>query len=138
VVESDDALREHIVAVLRDAGYEVLDRLREGMKTVLVFDPDAVVLGADPPQLDCCDLLSEIKGSERTPEHTRCDAISGGSVERTRGWNLGADDVLSLPSTRMNCCRGCVRNCGTNTSRTSFRAAERESKRYPAGCGSGE
>jgi hypothetical protein len=28
--------------------------------------PAAVVLGADPPQLGCCDLLSEIEGSEHT------------------------------------------------------------------------
>jgi DNA-binding response OmpR family regulator len=61
VVESDDALREQIVAVLRDAGYEVSTDYKQGMKAVLAFDPDAVVLGADPPHLDCCDLLSEIK-----------------------------------------------------------------------------
>src|SRR6266404_5493457 len=97
VVESDDALREHIVAVLSDAGYEVSTDYREGMKTVLAFDPDAVVLGADPPQLDCCALLSEIKGSEHT-QYIRVLMLSpGGSGERTRGLDLGADDVLSLP-----------------------------------------
>src|ERR1700726_1174010 len=97
VVESDDALRDHIVAVLSDAGYEVSNDYREGMKTVLAFDPDAVVLGADPPQLDCCDLLSEIKGSEQT--HNICVVMlsPGGSAERTRGLYLGADDVISLP-----------------------------------------
>jgi len=97
VVESDDALRDHIVAVLSDAGYEVSTAYREGMKAVLAFDPDAVVLGADPPQLDCCDLLSEIKGSEHT-QNIRVVMLSpGGSAERTRGLDLGADDVLSLP-----------------------------------------
>src|SRR6202790_5192466 len=97
VVESDDALRDHIVAVLSDAGYEVSTDYREGMKAVLAFDPDAVVLGADPPQLDCCDLLSEIKGSEHT-QNIRVVMLSpGGSAERTRGLDLGADDVLSLP-----------------------------------------
>src|SRR5882762_10536002 len=97
VVESDDALREHIVALLSDAGYEVSTDYREGMKAVLAFDPDAVVLGADPPQLDCCDLLSEIKGSEHT-QNIRVVMLSpGGSGERTRGLDLGADDVLSVP-----------------------------------------
>ena len=52
VVESDDALREQIVAALSGAGYEVSTDYREGMKAVLGFNPDAVVLGADPPQLD--------------------------------------------------------------------------------------
>src|ERR1700739_3015351 len=97
VVESDDALREQIAAVLRDAGYEVSTDYQQGMQAVLAFDPDAVVLGADPPRLDCCDLLSEIKGSEQT-QHIRVVMLSpGGSAERTRGLDLGADDVLSLP-----------------------------------------
>jgi DNA-binding response OmpR family regulator/S1-C subfamily serine protease len=97
VVESDDSLREHIVAVLSDAGYEVSTDSREGMKAVLAFIPDAVVLGADPPQLDCCDLLSEIKGSEHTHNIRVVMLSPGGSAERTRGLDLGADDVLSLP-----------------------------------------
>src|SRR6202158_6117420 len=97
VVESDDALRDRIVAVLSDAGYEVSTDYREGMKAVLAFDPDVVVLGADPPQLDCCDLLSEIKGSERTHDLRVVMLSPGGSAERTRGLDLGADDVLSLP-----------------------------------------
>jgi S1-C subfamily serine protease len=67
------------------------------MKTVLAFDPDAVILGANPPQLDCCDLLSEIKGSEQTQNVRVVMLSSGGSAERTRGLDLGADDVLSLP-----------------------------------------
>jgi len=97
VVESDDALRDHIVAVLNDAGYEVSSDYREGMKAVLAFVPDAVVLGADPPQLDCCDLLSEIKSSEHTHNIRVVMLAPGGSAERTRGLDLGADDVLSLP-----------------------------------------
>jgi hypothetical protein len=39
VVESDDALRDHIVAVLSDAGYEVSNDYREGMKTVSPSTP---------------------------------------------------------------------------------------------------
>src|ERR1700675_3139040 len=97
VVESNEAFREQIAAVLSDAGYEVSTDYEQGIKAVLAFDPDAVVLGADPPQLDCCDLLSEIKGSEPT-QNIRVVMLSpGGSAERTRGLDLGADDVLSLP-----------------------------------------
>ncbi len=94
VVESDDALRDQIVAVLSGAGYEVSTDYREGMKAVLAFNPDAVVLGADPPQLDCCDLVSEIKSSERTHNIRVVMLSPGGSAERTRGLDLGADDVL--------------------------------------------
>lgn len=97
VVESDDALREQIVTVLRDAGYLVSSDYQQGMRAVVTFDPDAVILGADPPQLDCCGLLSEIKGSEQT-QHIRVVMLApGGSAERARGLDLGADDVVSLP-----------------------------------------
>jgi len=97
VVESDDGLRDHVAALLREAGYEVSTDHREGMKAVLSFDPEVVILGADPPRLDCCDLLSEIKGSEHT-RNIRVVMLSlGGPGERTRGLDLGADDVLSLP-----------------------------------------
>jgi DNA-binding response OmpR family regulator len=97
VVECDDALRKHILTLLSDAGYEVSGDCREGMKAVLSFDPDAVILGADPPELDCCSLLSEIKGSARTQNIRVVMLAPGGSAERTRGLDLGADDVLSLP-----------------------------------------
>ena len=97
VVESDAALREQVVAVLRDAGYLVSDDYKGGMRAVVAFDPDAVILGANPPRLDCCDLLSEIKSSEQT-QHIRVVMLSpGGPAERTRGLDLGADDVISLP-----------------------------------------
>ncbi|MFZ0292704.1 MAG: response regulator [Candidatus Sulfotelmatobacter sp.] len=97
VVESDHALTEQIVAVLNGAGYEISTDYREGIKAVLAFDPDAVIMGADPPQLDCCDLLSEIKGAEHTQNIRVLMLSPGGSAERTRGLDLGADDVLSLP-----------------------------------------
>jgi DNA-binding response OmpR family regulator/S1-C subfamily serine protease len=97
VVESDNALRESIASLLTAAGYEVSTDAREGMKSVLAFKPDAVILGANPPQLDCCDLLSEIKGSERTQNIRVLMLSPGGPAERTRGLDLGADDVLSLP-----------------------------------------
>jgi DNA-binding response OmpR family regulator len=100
VVESDAGLRETIVDQLKDAGYTVATDCRDGMKSVVTFAPDAVILGANPPQLDCCDLLSEIKGSEHT-QNVRVLMLSpGGPAERTRGLDLGADDVLSLPFDR--------------------------------------
>ncbi|MGO9339209.1 MAG: trypsin-like peptidase domain-containing protein [Terracidiphilus sp.] len=97
VAEPNEALREQVVAALSEAGYEVSTDCREGMKAVLAFDPDVVILGAHSPQLECCELLSEIKGSEHTHNIRVLMMSPGGSAERTRGLDLGADDVLSLP-----------------------------------------
>ena len=97
VVESDDALREMLVGALEDAGYDVSTDYKGGMKAVLAFQPDLVILGADPPKLDCCDLLSEIKGSKHTRNIRVVMLVHGSSAERTRGLDLGADDALSLP-----------------------------------------
>src|SRR5437660_12136294 len=98
VVESDDSLRKHIAAALSDAGYEVSTDYQGGMRAVLAFGPDAVILGANPPQLDCCDLLSEIKGSENTHNIRVLILSPGGSAERTRGLAIWAYDVMYHPS----------------------------------------
>jgi DNA-binding response OmpR family regulator/S1-C subfamily serine protease len=97
VVESDDALRVTLINELGHAGYKVSTDYRGGMKAVLAFEPDLVILGADPPQLDCCDLLSEIKGSKHTQNIRVVMLVHGSAAERTRGLDLGADDALSLP-----------------------------------------
>ena len=97
VVEADDTLKSTLAALLTDAGYKVSTDIRGGMQSVVAFNPDLVLLGADPPQLDCCDLLSEIKGSKSTRNIRVLMLAHGGSPERTRGLDLGADDVVSLP-----------------------------------------
>lgn len=81
VVESDAVLRKSVLSVLSEAGYEVSSDCREGMKSIVAFSPDGVILGADPPQLDCCSLLSEIKGSERTQNIRVLMLSPGGSAE---------------------------------------------------------
>ena len=97
VVESDEGLNITLVALLRDSGYEVSADCRGGMKAVLALEPDLIILGADPPQLDCCDLLSEIKSSSRTRNIRVVMLVHGSAAERTRGLDLGTDDALSLP-----------------------------------------
>jgi len=97
VVETDAALRDHVTSILIDAGYQVSTQSAASLKTVLQSMPDVIVMGANTPQLDCCDLLAEVKGSEQA-NHIRVVMLaSGGSPERVRGLDLGADDVLSLP-----------------------------------------
>lgn len=97
VVEADASLCEHVSKILTEAGYQVSTQLAATLKTVQELMPDVIVLGANPPQLDCCDLLADIKRSEQA-RHIRVIMLAtGGSAERIRGLDLGADDVLSVP-----------------------------------------
>jgi DNA-binding response OmpR family regulator len=97
VVETDAALREHLASILTEAGYQVSAEFAVTLKAVLLSLPDVIIMGASPPQLDCCDLLADVKRSEQV-RHIRVIMLAaGGPAERIRGLDLGADDVLSLP-----------------------------------------
>ena len=97
VVEVDASSREHVAKILTDAGYQVSSQIAATLKMVLASMPDVIVMGASPPDLDCCDLLSDIKRSEQA-RHIRVIMLAeGGTAERIRGLDLGADDVLSVP-----------------------------------------
>lgn len=97
VVEADASLRDHVANILTGAGYQVSAEPAATLKTILEFMPDVIVLGGNPPQLDCCDLLADVKGSEQARHIRVIMTAAGGSAERVRGLELGADDVLSLP-----------------------------------------
>jgi hypothetical protein len=66
VVESDATLQQQVVTLLRDAGYQVSTDVLEGLKTVLAFAPDVVILGAGAlpyrrhPNLNSIPLLSGV------------------------------------------------------------------------------
>lgn len=97
VVEADAQQREHIAELLNEAGYQVSPQSAATLRTILEVMPDVIVLGANPPQLDCCDLLADVKRSEQV-RHIRVIMLATGkSPERIRGLDLGADDVLSIP-----------------------------------------
>jgi len=97
VVEGEASSREHVAKILSDAGYQVSSQIAATLKMVLASMPDVIILGASPPDLDCCDLLSDVKRSEQA-RHIRVIMLAeGGTGERIRGLDLGADDVLSVP-----------------------------------------
>ena len=97
VVEADAILREYVASILTDAGYQVFTEPAATLKNIAESMPDVIVMGANPPQMDCCDLLADVKGSEQTRQIRVVMVSAGASAERVRGLELGADDVLSLP-----------------------------------------
>ncbi len=56
---------------------------------------DLFLLSADLSDLQCCNALAEIKGLAATASTRVILLTHGGGVERARGLDLGADDVLS-------------------------------------------
>ena len=97
VVDTDAAVREHAEGILTEAGYQVSAEFAATLKTVLATMPDVIVFAANPPDLDCCELVVDLKRSERT-RHIRVIMLAkGGAADRIRGLDIGADDVLSEP-----------------------------------------
>ncbi len=99
IVEPDSTSRPLLLDLLRSAGYEVsaTPSSEEGFEAVRTVGADLLILAADLSDLQCCQALSEIKGSAATSGTRVILLIRGGGIERARGLDLGADDVLSPP-----------------------------------------
>src|SRR5581483_3826178 len=90
-------LSASLVSELSRAGYEVTASESADVRTVLQQQPDLILLQTDVRTLDCCGLLTQLKGNEATAPVKIILLAEGGSLERSRALDLGADDVLSIP-----------------------------------------
>jgi DNA-binding response OmpR family regulator len=98
ILETDAILRQHVANLLTDAGFQVFAGPTATLKNIMESMPDIIVMGVNPLQLDsCCDLLADLKGTEQTCWIRVIMVSTGASAERVRDFELGADDVLSLP-----------------------------------------
>src|SRR5260370_15251203 len=82
---------------LSRAGYDVATPQSADVRTVLQQQPDLILLQTDVRTLDCCGLLTQLKGNEATAPAKIILVADGGPLERSRALDLGADDVLSIP-----------------------------------------
>jgi DNA-binding response OmpR family regulator/S1-C subfamily serine protease len=99
IIEGEPSSRQGLRELLGSAGYEVsaAGSAEEGFEVIRNVGVDLLLLDANLSELDCCELLKEIKGSAAT-QGTRVILLSaGGGVERGRGLDLGADDAVSRP-----------------------------------------
>src|SRR6266446_187498 len=94
---TSDDLNARLMSELARAGYEVIAPERTDVQTVLQHEPDLILLQTDVKTLDCCGLISELKGNEATAPVKVVLLAHGGPLERSRALDLGADDVLSIP-----------------------------------------
>ncbi len=90
-----------LVSELSRAGYEVTTPETADVRTVLEQQPDLILLQTDVRTLDCCGLLTQLKGNETTAPVKIILLADGGPLERSRALDLGADDVLSIPFERV-------------------------------------
>jgi DNA-binding response OmpR family regulator len=93
-------LRADLMSELSRAGYDVATPESADVRTVLEQQPDLILLQTDVRTLDCCGLLTQLKGNEATAPVKIILLADGGPLERSRALDLGADDVLSIPFER--------------------------------------
>jgi DNA-binding response OmpR family regulator len=86
-----------LISELSRAGYDVASSESADVRTVLQHQPDLILLQTDVRTLDCCGLLTQLKGNEATAPIKIILLADGGPLERSRALDLGADDVLSIP-----------------------------------------
>jgi DNA-binding response OmpR family regulator len=99
IVEPDEKSKQLLLELLRSAGYEVspAPSQEDGFTIVQNGGVDLFLLSADLSNLQCCNALAEIKGLAATATTRVILLTRGGGIERARGLDLGADDVLSPP-----------------------------------------
>jgi len=97
IVEPDAKSRQQLLELLRSAGYDAspAPTQEDGFTIVQSGAVDLFLLSADLRDLQCCNALAEIKGLAVTASTRVILLVRGGGVERARGLDLGADDVVS-------------------------------------------
>lgn len=93
--ESSEAVKQ----ALTGQGYEVATIETQAVDKVLALSPEVVITEATPSDLSCCGLISQIKANPQTLKIVMI--VHGGALERARGLDLGADDVISFPFTEL-------------------------------------
>jgi DNA-binding response OmpR family regulator/S1-C subfamily serine protease len=97
IQEPDAQALQRLQELLQSAGYDVASAAtqEEGFTIVQNGGVDLFLLSADLSDLQCCNALAEVKGLATTASTRVILLTHGEGVERARGLDLGADDVLS-------------------------------------------
>jgi DNA-binding response OmpR family regulator len=97
LLRASDELKARVMPELAGAGYDAVASSGADVQTVLQYGPDLILLETDVATLDCCGLIVQLKGNESTAPIKIVLLAHGGSLERSRALDLGADDALSVP-----------------------------------------
>ena len=82
---------------LSGQGYDMASDQSLSVDKTLARSPDLLITEATPSDLSCCGLISQIKASSDLRALKIVTIVHGDALERARGLDLGADDVVSFP-----------------------------------------
>lgn len=82
---------------LTGQGYEITTDHGLTAGEILALSPEFLITEATPSDLSCCGLISQLKASHHPRALKIVMIVHGGALERARGLDLGADDVVSFP-----------------------------------------
>ena len=88
---------QEVKQALSGQGYEITTARSLTVDEILALSPEVVITDATPSDLSCCGLISQIKASPDPRTLKIVMIVHGGALERARGLDLGADDVVSFP-----------------------------------------
>jgi DNA-binding response OmpR family regulator len=91
--ESTQAVQQ----ALSDQGYDIAAEHSLTVDEVLARTPELLITEATPSNLSCCGLISQIKASSHLQALKIVMIVHGDTLERARGLDLGADEVVSFP-----------------------------------------
>jgi DNA-binding response OmpR family regulator len=99
IVDADSASRARLYSALQTAGYTVREAAtpEEGFRAVLSEPPDVFILCTDLDEPRANNAVSEIKELSATSKVRVIVLTNGGSAERARALQTGADDVVTAP-----------------------------------------
>jgi DNA-binding response OmpR family regulator/S1-C subfamily serine protease len=99
IVDVDSASRARLLSALQNAGYTVREAgtPEEGFRAVLSEPPDVFILSTDLDEPRANNAISEIKELSVTSKVRVIVLTNGGSAERARALQTGADDVVTAP-----------------------------------------
>ena len=91
--ESTQAVQQ----ALSGQGYDVVAEHSLTVDEILSHTPELLITEATPSNLSCCGLISQIKANGHFRTLKIVMIVHGEALERARGLDLGADDVVSFP-----------------------------------------
>jgi S1-C subfamily serine protease/DNA-binding response OmpR family regulator len=88
---------QEVKQALSSQGYEITTDGSLTVDEILALSPEVLVTEATPSDLSCCGLISQIKAGPDPGTLKIVMIVHGGALERARGLDLRADDVISFP-----------------------------------------